>query len=473
MIGFQKLCLMAIGVCLVSVLLAGCGADEKSAESSSSQRLDQHETRLPAAQAKQATESQPQSVEQSGEFGGDFEPDPETAAAEQGFSAAANQTPNVQGAEGSNDFPDSVAAPRPEESSSNNTVASPILSPPRQQFRRLPPPEPSAAESDPTDTNVARGETAVPRAARVDPPPVAAAPEAMGISEEPAMAAPAAPEASHLDQLPAGSAHSDEDGYATVQVYYATDRNRVASGTLNRNIAMAGLAVILLPVSLSLFWYRKPKLGIVAGAAACGIMFFAQVQNQLIAVKQHEVAYDGQRGELVRGVCSVTVPDTHQKGVVERPSLLKFEFKEDQQKHVVLTDVSELDIDDYYSQLQSSLAQSPDNDLLVFIHGFNVDFETAVRRTAQIAVDLPFRGVPICYSWPSQGSLVGYTVDENNAAWTAFNLRQFLLEIAEKSGARSINVVAHSMGNRAMTAALSQISIEVNPARSRFSTRLY
>ena len=310
-----------------------------------------------------------------------------------------------------------------------------------------------------------RDATAAPRADRVDPPAVAAAPEAMGISEDAAMAAPAAPEGSQLDQLPAGSVHSEEDGYATVQVYYATDRNRVASGTLSRNIALAGLAVILLPVSLGLFWYRKPKLGIVAGAAACGIMFFAQVQNQLIAVKQHEVAYDGQRGELVRGVCSVTVPDTHQKGVVERPSLLKFEFKEDQQKHVVLTDVSELDIDDYYSQLQSSLAQSPDNDLLVFIHGFNVDFETAVRRTAQIAVDLPFRGVPICYSWPSQGSLVGYTIDENNAAWTAFNLRQFLLEIAEKSGARSINVVAHSMGNRAMTAALSQISTEVNPAR--------
>src|SRR5262249_2696270 len=44
---------------------------------------------------------------------------------------------------------------------------------------------------------------------------------------------------------------------------------------------------------------------------------------------------------------------------------------------------------------------------------FNVTFEDAVRRRAQIAYDLQFPGTPIRYSWPSQGTAVpfGCTTD--------------------------------------------------------------
>ena len=39
-------------------------------------------------------------------------------------------------------------------------------------------------------------------------------------------------------------------------------------------------------------------------------------------------------------------------------------------------------------------------------------FEDAARRTAQLAYDLKFQGVPIFYSWPSKGELAGYPADE-------------------------------------------------------------
>ena len=177
-------------------------------------------------------------------------------------------------------------------------------------------------------------------------------------------------------------------------------------------------------------------------AAACIVLGTANIEK-------HGVAYNSERGTLSRGICEVTVPDSHQRGQVERPSLLRFEFREDQQKHVVLASAVELTQNDFQRRLADLVDQSSERDLLVFIHGFNVDFESAVQRTAQIAVDLPFHGVPVCYSWPSQGSLLGYTIDENNAAWTTSHLRAFLEELAETSGADSINLVAHSMGNRA------------------------
>ena len=88
---------------------------------------------------------------------------------------------------------------------------------------------------------------------------------------------------------------------------------------------------------------------------------------------------------------------------------------------------------------------------LVFIHGYNVSFENAVKRTAQIAYDLQFPGAPVCYSWPSRGGLADYTRDENQAEWTVVHLHTFLQELVQQSGAKSVHLIAHSMGNRAAT----------------------
>ena len=51
-------------------------------------------------------------------------------------------------------------------------------------------------------------------------------------------------------------------------------------------------------------------------------------------------------------------------------------------------------------QLQSSRAFN--NQLLVFVHGYNVDFDNAVRRAGQLAYDLNFDGPTFLFSWPSR-----------------------------------------------------------------------
>jgi esterase/lipase superfamily enzyme len=49
------------------------------------------------------------------------------------------------------------------------------------------------------------------------------------------------------------------------------------------------------------------------------------------------------------------------------------------------------------------------------VHGFNVSFENALRRTAQIAYDLDFDGAPFLFSWPSRDSLLSYASDWQSA----------------------------------------------------------
>ena len=81
---------------------------------------------------------------------------------------------------------------------------------------------------------------------------------------------------------------------------------------------------------------------------------------------------------------------------------------------------------------------------------------------------MKFDGAPIFYSWPSQGGLLRYTVDETNAAWTMPNLKQFLLSVAQRSGAESVHLIAHSMGNRPLTAALQALAAESPDGRRLF-----
>ncbi len=166
---------------------------------------------------------------------------------------------------------------------------------------------------------------------------------------------------------------------------------------------------------------------------------------------------------LTTGVVTVSIPPGHQEGKVERPfQLWNYEFREDPAKHVVLTKFELLKGDDFYGALRSEFDARDDADraALVFIHGFNVVFDDAAYRTAQISYDLGFHGVPMMYSWPSQGKLRAYDGDEETTDWSAPHLQAFLERVARESGAKHINVIAHSMGNRVLTRALFALGRE-------------
>jgi esterase/lipase superfamily enzyme len=178
--------------------------------------------------------------------------------------------------------------------------------------------------------------------------------------------------------------------------------------------------------------------------------------------------YGGQRSPLdayAAGVCDVSIPNTHQPGQLEAPSILRLEFRADPARHVILRSVTQLGREDFYSQLRERFKQAGDKHALVFVHGFNVTFEDAARRTAQIAYDLKFNGVPLMYSWPSRGSLIRYKEDEDSVKWAAPHLKQFLEDVAGELGPdASIHLIAHSMGNRALTTALLGIAADARPS---------
>src|SRR5262249_29780206 len=105
-----------------------------------------------------------------------------------------------------------------------------------------------------------------------------------------------------------------------------------------------------------------------------------------------------------------------------------------------------------------------------FVHGYNVAFPDAVRRTAQLAYDLrsdetfEFPGLPMLYSWPSQGEFLKYPTDETNVQWSQPHFEQFLQMALTETGAERVHIIAHGMGNRAVIECLKSFVASSLPA---------
>ena len=273
--------------------------------------------------------------------------------------------------------------------------------------------------------SVGRGLAPVPPPANLESMPVQppAAPEPPSGAVAPAPVAPAAPDTSvALESLPPATAappaaatpkaEQKEQGWSVIPIFYGTDRQRTSNTT--------------------------------------------------------RVMYDWKRGRrLELGQALVTIPKKHEVPMVERPWALKipyfeitlYEAAEDPKEHFTMKQLKSLTKEEFLSLVRQKLASSSrfKDHALVFVHGYQTKFDNAVFRTAQIAYDLKFDGASFLYSWPSGGTLQGYTYDLGSAAQAEPYLREFLKLVQEESGAKKLSVIAHSMGNQPLLRVLQDL----------------
>jgi esterase/lipase superfamily enzyme len=181
------------------------------------------------------------------------------------------------------------------------------------------------------------------------------------------------------------------------------------------------------------------------------------------------LAYNADRAHrLELGRALVTVPKIHQIPQIERPWAIRipyfdvtiYEQAEDPKKHFTLQEIKSLTKSDFLRLVRARLAGSNTfkNHAIVFVHGYDTSFDNALYRTAQIAYDLHFDGAPFVYSWPSGGGLASYTYDRESAEGSEPYLRQFLDLVVKETGAKTISVIAHSMGNKALLDVLKDMN---------------
>ena len=181
------------------------------------------------------------------------------------------------------------------------------------------------------------------------------------------------------------------------------------------------------------------------------------------------ISYNAERGKrLELGRALVTVPKAHQVPNVERPWVYKLPFtqivimaeREDPAKHFTLKEMKALTRDELIVLVRERLAASASykDHAIVFVHGFNVSFEAALFRTAQIAYDLKFDGAPFLYSWPSKGAigLQDYNYDRESTGQAEPYLRDFLDFVTRETGAKTVSIIAHSMGSQLLLPVLRE-----------------
>ncbi|MFA7307243.1 MAG: alpha/beta hydrolase [Hyphomicrobium sp.] len=186
----------------------------------------------------------------------------------------------------------------------------------------------------------------------------------------------------------------------------------------------------------------------------------------------NRLQFGAERGhKLQLGRALVTVPLIHKVPHIERPVVIEipyfkvkvYEEKEDPEKHFTVQEIKGLTEAQMLALIKQRLATSTTfkDHAFVFVHGFNTSFDNALYRTAQIAYDLRFDGVPFLYSWPSGGKVASYTYDHGSVEQAEPTLAEFLDMVIQKSGAKSISLIAHSMGNELLLRVLERIKTKV------------
>ena len=168
--------------------------------------------------------------------------------------------------------------------------------------------------------------------------------------------------------------------------------------------------------------------------------------------------YTGERDEggIRYGRVTVSIPTQRQPGDLNLPTnLWLFELPADPSRHLILKSVAPLSPEAALSEMRTRVGQLSKKSVLIFVHGYNVPFRDAALRTAQLAHDLDFPGLPIFFSWPSAGTTGGYPHDEE-AAQLSLNAFNLLLDRVASFNASDVFIIAHSMGNRVVTQAIAQ-----------------
>lgn len=173
------------------------------------------------------------------------------------------------------------------------------------------------------------------------------------------------------------------------------------------------------------------------------------------------LVYTHETGSLAYGICSVSIPDNHRKGDIERPLVSRLPWRdpwlekkfEDPKKHMTMFSVKELDAKEFSDRLRLSHPK----EAFIYIHGIGNTFEQACLRAGQMANDLEFQGAPFIFSWPAHRNLQQYTADQAAIDRSRPYLEAFIEFVSNAAQVDTLHLIAHSLGNRGLIYAIDDL----------------
>lgn len=177
--------------------------------------------------------------------------------------------------------------------------------------------------------------------------------------------------------------------------------------------------------------------------------------------------YGSRTGKLSVGTIEMTVEADDLVGAY--PATGWVDLTEDENYIVFKKPAQSMPKNEFTTDLSNWIGKSenPKKEAFIYIHGHNVQFDSAARRAAQLAMSLDMRNGAIMYSWPSGQRITLYAKSKTNARKSAKSLKEFLTLVRSVQGLDELHIIAHSMGNDVLTRALNELELEGYTAEHR------
>ena len=161
----------------------------------------------------------------------------------------------------------------------------------------------------------------------------------------------------------------------------------------------------------------------------------------------------------------VSVPPSHVPGNLELPTP-----SPDPQTSFAVVDQAVMSEGDFRNAVApQSAARRKKHKVFLFVHGFNNNFQESLFRLAQLQADAQIDGIPVLFSWPSQGRVSAYAADQASASNSREYLVSLLTMLTRSPAVSDILLVGHSMGGMLTADALRQLRTE---GKNQVITRL-
>jgi esterase/lipase superfamily enzyme len=184
------------------------------------------------------------------------------------------------------------------------------------------------------------------------------------------------------------------------------------------------------------------------------IVYFATNRVQADPASDHLRFSSEIANELTCGRCIVDVPVQHRRGTIEQPAWWE---RLDPTKHFAIEKLEIASRDELF-------AEATCHDVLLYIHGFNTDFDFAVLRAAQLKYDLDFPGSAMAMCWPSAADMQQYQQDRQRIEESSSQMADVLQSLISAARATKsadhppkLHLLAHSLGNDLLLRAVYEL----------------
>ncbi|MEO9898053.1 MAG: alpha/beta hydrolase [Paracoccaceae bacterium] len=194
------------------------------------------------------------------------------------------------------------------------------------------------------------------------------------------------------------------------------------------------------------------------GSKRSSSMAFGRAQVKFGRDLSWEELLEGTRADSNKAVSTLWVPEIEEIVRFE-PTPIPFVREAGALNHVpeVRSKYDE-QTKEFQDALRAKMRETGNNKVLVYVHGFNNDFDDSVTSLANLWHFTGRDSIPIAFTWPAGNGAgpLGYFRDRDAGTFAVHHTKEFFRMLADIPELAQIDIVAHSRGTEVVGTALRE-----------------